>query len=210
MVSLSTLHITDIACGTSHCVAYSSETGRAFAWGTNMCGELGNGSFSSTTEPTEILLPEEQKLIQIMAGHSFTLGLCLPLHGSKEMKMARNYDRVIDEVHFSDDENAEKTVLQDGTTFNTNCPQQPSVFTFNTIEIAQMRERPRSINSPLNGMTSTMAVKKSSAFTLVEERKPAAESSNEEDICFQSRAKRAAALEKQFQAFMKKFTVCSI
>ena len=71
-----------------------------------MCGELGNNSFESTLEPVEILLPEEQKLIQIVAGHSFTIGVCIPLHGEKESEKnnEKRKSRVIDAVCFSDEE----------------------------------------------------------------------------------------------------------
>lgn len=219
-----------------------------------MCGELGNNSFESTLEPVEILLPEEQKLIQIVAGHSFTIGVCIPLHGEKagEKSAEKRKSRVIDAVTFSDDENGNDSRENTGTAsfakpagtsrqieltqsgkqtevqrFEALKPQQssensskmetnenrmvtpkrraaPSAFGFNTAEIVQQKERMRSSGSALVGMTSTFAVRKSTAFTPVIERKAAVEDVNGDDICFQSRAQRAAALEKQFQSILKK------
>lgn len=80
----------------------------------------------------------------------------------------------------------------------------PSAFGFSTAEILQAKEKMRSSGSALVGMTSTFAVRKSTAFTPVMERKAAVEDVNGDDICFQSRAQRAAALEKQFQSILKK------
>lgn len=84
----------------------------------------------------------------------------------------------------------------------------PSAFGFNTAEIMQAKEKMRSSGSSFAGMTSTSAVRKSTAFTPVVERKAAVENVDEDDICFQSRAQRAAALEKQFQSILKKWIVC--
>lgn len=220
-----------------------------------MCGELGNSSFESTLEPVEILLPEEQKLIQIVAGHSFTIGVCIPLHGEKgsEKSSEKRKSRVIDAVSFSDEEDngpaqtvgyrqptgqaerTERTQTERQTQFGQPAknaeeerfagsqPQQsaedlagmaapkrranPSAFGFNTAEIVQAKEKMRSSGSSFAGMTSTFAVRKSTAFTPVVERKAAVENVDGDDICFQSRAQRAAALEKQFQSILKKWLV---
>ena len=214
-----------------------------------MCGELGNNSFESTLEPVEILLPEEQKLIQIVAGHSFTIGVCIPLHGEKESEKnnEKRKSRVIDAVCFSEEEDngptetvgygqsmeltertdaerrsklAHSTQNAEEERFAESKLQQssqdlagaaapkrranPSAFGFNTAEIVQLKEKMRSSGSSFAGMTSTFAVRKSTAFTPVVERKAAVGNVNGDDICFQSRAQRAAALEKQFQAILRK------
>ena len=223
-----------------------------------MCGELGNSSFESTLEPVEILLPEEQKLIQIVAGHSFTIGVCIPLHGEKgsEKNSEKRKSRVIDAVSFSDEEdnglahtvgcgqptgqtgqaerteraeterqtqfgqpakNAEEERFADSKLQQSSedlagmaAPKRranPSAFGFNTAEIMQAKEKMRSSGSSFAGMTSTFAVRKSTAFTPVVERKAAVENVDGDDICFQSRAQRAPAFEKLFQAILKKWIV---
>ena len=77
--SLSRRQITDIACGTSHCIAFSSITSKAYSWGTNYCGELGIGSVNPVNEPTEIVMPNDDKLTQVSCGNAFTIGISLPL-----------------------------------------------------------------------------------------------------------------------------------
>lgn len=77
--SLSRRQITDIACGTSHCIAFSSIISKAYSWGTNYCGELGIGSVNPVNEPTEIVMPNDDKLTQVSCGNAFTIGISLPL-----------------------------------------------------------------------------------------------------------------------------------
>lgn len=177
------MHITNVACGASHCIVYSTVTGRAFSWGTNYCGELGNGTFDHSLEPREIQTQENEKFIQIVGGNAFTLGLALPLTSSRGKRTT-----VIDEVRM-DEEPSYQPVL--------STPNQSSRFTFNTVEITESHEKPRCVNSPLSGMASTPSVRSSVPFT------PMIERNNQEDICFQNRSVRAAALEKQFQAILK-------
>ena len=56
VASLAQRHITDICAGASHCVAVSSLTGRAWAWGSYYCGELGSEG-DATECPREVALP---------------------------------------------------------------------------------------------------------------------------------------------------------
>lgn len=77
--SLSGLQITDIACGTSHCIAFSSITSKAYSWGTNYFGELGIGSMCPVEQPTVVAMPNDDKLTQVSCGNAFTIGISLPL-----------------------------------------------------------------------------------------------------------------------------------
>lgn len=171
------MHITNIACGASHCIAFSSITGRAFSWGTNYCGELGNGSFEYSVEPREIELTDNEKFIHIVAGNAFTLGLTLPLSSSRGKRVT-----VIDDLHIESDEVCGPAVLP--------TPNRSSQFTFNTVEITEMYEKPRSIQSIQSIRSSVHSP-------------PMEQGQHEEDIIFQNRAARAAALEKQFQSILR-------
>lgn len=179
IASLSTMHITNISCGASHCVAFSSVTGRAFSWGTNYCGELGNGSFDYSLEPHEIQISDNEKFIEIVAGNAFSLGLTLPL-SSRGKRVT-----VIDEVQIEPDDVYGPSVMP--------TPHQNTHFSFNTLEINELYDKPRSINSPLSGSVQSGQ----QTNTQTEHDNP------EDDLIFQNRAARAAALEKQFQFILR-------
>ena len=169
-------------------------TGRAFSWGTNYCGELGNGTYEVSNEPQEIQLSENEKFISIVAGNAFTLGLTLPL--SSHTKRST----VIDEVKIGPEESFHEASLP--------TPIQPSRYTFNTLEIPQTYEKPQSIHSQLSSsrnMTSTTSFRTSVPFSPV--KQPVNQDVNS-DICYQNRAARAAALERQFQSILHKYFVC--
>ena len=182
-------HITDIVCGISHCIAFSTITGRAFAWGTNYCGELGDSTNTPRFEPIEIEMNEDETFIQMDAGNCFTIGLAV--HADSQATLDSRKDVV--------QENSIENESGDGS--------QALRFNFNTLETAGIRERPRVVNSELTRsmLTSTISTKQSIPFTpLVERKSPMKEENKgENDICFASRAARAAALEKQFQQFRK-------
>lgn len=85
--SLSDKLITDITCGMLHCVAYSSVTGQAYAWGSNDSGELGINSQDHAPEPQEVFVPCNEKFVQIRGGGAFTLGISIQLAPVEESKV---------------------------------------------------------------------------------------------------------------------------
>lgn len=102
---------------------------------------------------------------------------------------------MIDEVCFAGEEEAREE--NDPTPVITSRNR----FTFNTIEVDEIRGNSPLLRSSLTNMTSTTAVRTSVAFTpMVEQPRP--RESEKEDICFQSRSNRAAALERQFQTIL--------
>ena len=187
--SLTAHHITDVVCGISHCIAFSTITGRAFAWGTNYCGELGDYTNTPRFDPIEIEMNEDETFIHMDAGNCFTVGLAVHAHSQAKLDLS-------------------KDAVQENLIQNENADgSQSNRFNFNTLETAGIRERPHVINSELTRsmLTSTISTKQSIPFTpLVERKSPMKEEAkSENDICFASRAARAAALEKQFQQFRK-------
>lgn len=62
-----------------HCIAFSSVTGKTFAWGANDSGELGVNSQLSTDLPQETLVPTNEKFVQVRCGGAFSLGIALQL-----------------------------------------------------------------------------------------------------------------------------------
>lgn len=167
------------------------------------------------------MLRADEKLIQVAAGNGFSLGISLPpsaernawngaWHGAWH-GMGRGRSAVIDAVDFGREE-------------------RPQKFTFNTIEVDQAQQHAPLVCSPLS-MASTTSVRTSVPFTPMIEPSRSSGSSvpsgvahgknasdtsrgmsaadsagkgNSEDICFQSRLNRAAALEKQFQTLLQK------
>lgn len=187
------MQITHISCGSSHCFAFSSITGRLFGWGTNYCGELGNGTFDSVNEPTEIQVPAGQKFVDIVAGNAFTIGLTVPHTWSSQ-------SHVIDELHFDDDDD-----------FSTVAPSR---FTANTVEIVTPHEKAHAVNSPLNSTGvklapqfsfNTESIRRIENSSQISFSNPSntSNTSSENDLIFQNRAARAAALEKQFQSILR-------
>ena len=75
--------ITDISCGTSHCIALSSVSGKVFSWGTNRYGELGIGSQEQSPNPCEMPVPRNEKFVQIACGNGFSIGIGFPLQTSE-------------------------------------------------------------------------------------------------------------------------------
>ena len=146
-------------------------------------------------EPQEIQLPESEKFISIVAGNAFTLGLTLPLSSSRTKHIT-----VIDEVKIDGDDSFHEPSVP--------TPNQQSRFTFNTLEIPQSYEKPQLIHSQLSSshyLTSTTSFRTSVPFTPV---KQPTQQNTHNDICFQNRAARAAALEQQFQSILHKWNVC--
>ena len=142
-------------------------------------------------EPQEIQLPESEKFISIVAGNAFTLGLTLPLSSSRTKHIT-----VIDEVKIDVDDSFHEPSVP--------TPNQQSHFTFNTLEIPQSYDKPQSIHSQLSSsryLTSTTSFRTSVPFTPV---KQPTQQNTHNDICFQNRAARAAALEQQFQSILHK------
>ena len=187
------MQITHISCGSSHCFAFSSITGRLFGWGTNYCGELGNGTFDSVNEPTEIQVPAGQKFVDIVAGNAFTIGLTVPHTWSSQ-------SHVIDELHFDDDDDFSTVV--------------PSRFAANTVEIVTPHEKAHAVNSPLNSTGvklapqfsfNTESIRRIENSSQISFSNPSntSNTSSENDLIFQNRAARAAALEKQFQSILR-------
>ena len=74
VASLAQRHITDICAGASHCVAVSSLTGRAWAWGSNYCGELGSEG-DATESPREVALRKGETFVRVVAGNCFNVAM---------------------------------------------------------------------------------------------------------------------------------------
>lgn len=77
--SLSGKQITDVVCGASHCVAFSTVTGKVFSWGSNFFGELGVITTERVAEPIELVLPDLSKVTQVSCGNAFNVAICLPI-----------------------------------------------------------------------------------------------------------------------------------
>ena len=181
----------------------------------------------------ELALSASEKLIQVAAGNGFSLGLCLPLSaesrtGQNAVIDAVNFGREEQQFSFNTievDKAQEHAPLirsslnmTSTTSVRTSVPFTPMVEPSRQSNHAftPMVEpsRPSSqagaggVSCEMNasggtrGMnTSDMSRGRSAGGS------SAAESSVQnggEDICFQSRLNRAAALEKQFQALLRK------
>lgn len=167
----------------------------------------------------ELALSASEKLIQVAAGNGFSLGLCLPL--SAESRTGQN--AVIDAVNFGREEQqfSFNTIEVDKaqehaplirsslnmtstTSVRTSVPFTPMVEPSRPASQAGAAGVSCGMNASggTRGMnTSDMSRGRSAGGS------SAAESSVQnggEDICFQSRLNRAAALEKQFQALLRK------
>lgn len=70
-----------------HCIAYSSVTGKTYAWGTNDSGELGINSQDTEAQPQEVYVPCDEKFVQIRGGGAFTVGITLQLAPVEESKV---------------------------------------------------------------------------------------------------------------------------
>jgi LPXTG-motif cell wall-anchored protein len=65
---------TAVSGGYGHSVALTS-TGQVYAWGQNDDGQLGDGSFTESTEPVRVHLPEGSTVTAIASGQDFVLAL---------------------------------------------------------------------------------------------------------------------------------------
>ncbi|MEU8542660.1 Ig-like domain repeat protein [Streptomyces sp. NPDC048717] len=66
--------ITAVAAGTNHSLALTSDH-RVLAWGSNIGGQLGNGSLMESDTPVTVLLPPGFTVTAVAAGHSDSLAL---------------------------------------------------------------------------------------------------------------------------------------
>lgn len=69
-----------------HCIAYSSVTGKTYAWGSNDSGELGINTQESEADPQEVFVPCNEKFVQIRGGGAFTIGISIQLAPVEESK----------------------------------------------------------------------------------------------------------------------------
>lgn len=65
---------TDISAGPGHSLAIGSD-GKTYAWGRNWGGVLGTGNDQDTGVPTEVILPEGVKFVQVEAGNEYSLAI---------------------------------------------------------------------------------------------------------------------------------------
>ena len=140
---------------------------------------------------------EDERFIQMDAGNCFTVGLAI--HTDLQSNNSSDEAAELSQV---------RSIHKNGKV-DDSLPNRYSHFSFNTLETTVVREKPRVVNSELTRsmMTTTLSTKQSIPFTPLLERKyPLKEEKNGkegDDICYASRAARAAALEKQFQQFRK-------
>jgi YD repeat-containing protein len=66
--------IKTVAVGGSHCVALDSN-GKAWTWGRNFSGQLGNGNNTNSVTPVAVTMPKDVTFKTVAAGESFTLAL---------------------------------------------------------------------------------------------------------------------------------------
>ncbi len=67
-------HIIDICCGVSHSLALTNG-GEVYAWGLNLCGQIGNGSYSQALVPIKLNHFNNEKVIQISCGYEHSIAL---------------------------------------------------------------------------------------------------------------------------------------
>ncbi|XP_065334397.1 RCC1 and BTB domain-containing protein 1-like [Cloeon dipterum] len=66
--------VSTIACGQSHCMAVL-DSGELFAWGGNVCGQLGLGHKFKTLRPCKVTGLQGAKIARVACGYDFTLAL---------------------------------------------------------------------------------------------------------------------------------------
>ncbi len=66
--------VTDTAGGSSHSLALTT-TGQVLAWGDNFAGQLGNGTFTDSTTPVSVSLPDGTRVTAIAAGEFHSLAI---------------------------------------------------------------------------------------------------------------------------------------
>lgn len=69
------VHFTDVSAGASYSLALGDD-GKAYGWGYNMVGTIGNGNYRSSTAPVAVSMPSGVTFTSISAGatHSLALG----------------------------------------------------------------------------------------------------------------------------------------
>lgn len=66
--------IAQVSAGDAHSLALTS-SGAVYAWGDNTSGQLGNGTFLSSTTPVSVSLPPNTTVTAISAGENYSLAL---------------------------------------------------------------------------------------------------------------------------------------
>ena len=162
-------HITDICAGASHCVAVSSLTGRAWAWGSNYCGELGSAG-EATESPREVALRKGERFVRVEAGNCFNVAMTRGDHVGSE---------VVDTLRFDSESESDPRGFRTMDASRTKPIAQ--------AELARtMRQTTK--RNPFERVESDRVVG-------TEENSEG----DQNDIIFASRAERAAALERQFR-----------
>lgn len=68
------VRLTQVSSGHDHALALDS-TGRAWAWGRNLSGQLGDGTTVNSSTPVQVTMPAGVSFAQVAAGGDFSLGL---------------------------------------------------------------------------------------------------------------------------------------
>lgn len=187
VASLAQRHITDICAGASHCVAVSSLTGRAWAWGSNYCGELGSEG-DATESPREVALRKGETFVRVVAGNCFNVAMT---RGSGDHVGSE----VVDTLRFDSESESDPRGFH---TMDANRTQQ-------LVQAEVARAIGQTVLTRTTGQTT-----KRTPFERVETDRVTGEADkqtreglsegDQNDIIFASRAERAAALERQFRS----------
>lgn len=174
-------HITAICAGASHCVAVSSLTGRAWAWGSNYCGELGSEG-EATDSPREVALRKGETFVHVEAGNCFNVAMtrgCGDHVGSE----------VVDTLRFDSE-------------------SESDLHGFRTLDASGTKQVAQAELARTIGQTGRKGLfeRVESDVAGQQSREELAEG-DQNDIIFASRAERAAALERQFRT-LRSWCVC--
>lgn len=205
VASLAQRHITDICAGASHCVAVSSLTGRAWAWGSNYCGELGSEG-DATESPREVALRKGETFVRVVAGNCFNVAMT---RGSGDHVGSE----VVDTLRFDSESESDPRGFH---TMDANRTQQlvqaevaRAMGQAEVVRAMGQAEVARAIGQTVLTRTTGQTTKRT-PFERVETDRVTGEADkqtreglsegDQNDIIFASRAERAAALERQFRS----------
>lgn len=214
VASLAQRHITDICAGASHCVAVSSLTGRAWAWGSNYCGELGSEG-DATESPREVALRKGETFVRVVAGNCFNVAMTRGSgdHVGSEVVDTLRFDSESESdprgFHTMDANRTQQLVQAEVARAMGQAEVVRAMGKTEVVRAMGQAEVARAIGKTVLTRTTGQTTKRT-PFERVETDRVTGEADkqtreglsegDQNDIIFASRAERAAALERQFRS----------